>query len=101
MKINPTFNVRRLRQRLGMSQAELAVRLETTEREIRRWEREGITPRRQFVTVMRKLESDKFDGTVAERPVTKADLPRRRKIPAPSAGTGQLPHIGIAPSSGY
>ena len=98
-KSNLKLDVRALRNRLGLSQAELAKAIDATERSVRRWEKEGFTPQPWHVKAMKKLERDKFEGTSVERPVTAAGLPNRRRLPASSEGTGKLEHIGIAPSS--
>lgn len=49
--------IRELRQRLGLTQIELAERLGTSQRVVTRWENGEHKPIRAFVTIMRDLES--------------------------------------------
>jgi len=98
MRSNLVFDVGGLRRRLGLSQGELAALIPTTERTVRRWEKEGIRPSKVVILRLRELEDAKFGGITAERPATAAPKIRKR-LPSPTPGTGELEAIGIAPSS--
>lgn len=101
-RIDRNFDVRGLRRRLGLSQAELAKEIGSTERSIRRWEKrnkgeterfKGSRPQRYFVLKMKELEALKFGSTT----------PERSAVPAPVAKSARHiatePGIGIAPGS--
>lgn len=49
------FDVLGLRKELGLDQDELARLIQSTERSVRRWEREGINPHRTTVLLMKRL----------------------------------------------
>ena len=96
-----SFDVRACRMTLGLTQKELAAKLDTTIREITRWE--AVDPKKRhaplpfFVRKMQRLEREKLTG-VSERPGTPTPW-GKRTLPEPSAGTGTVARIGIAPSS--
>lgn len=98
---NPVYNVTRLRRRLGLLQRELAKVLMTTEREISRWEREGIVPSRRFMRKIKELEKLKFGDHPPERPFA-VHLRPLRKVPPPVSkqlGTARPMRFGVLPSS--
>lgn len=95
------YDVKALRRRLGLSQRELAERIDATERTVGRWEKGETTPQGYHLRAMKRLEEMKFRGIVAERPATPAPKARdRKKLPPQTIGSETtLGAIGINPSS--
>lgn len=89
------FDVKGLRKRLGLDQDELAALIHSTERSIRRWEREGINPHRTAIALMKRLEAERFSNPTAV-PVIKTDgRKRNNRIKVDPA----VVPFGILPSS--
>lgn len=92
------FDIKAWRTRMGWSQVEVADHLKVTEREVRRWEREGVRPLAYLTKKMKQLEHLKDFG-MPEEPPPSAPPRVYRKLPKVSVGTGRPEVIGIAPSS--
>lgn len=97
VKENPKFNVKAWRKRMGLLQSEAADLLETTDRIIRRWEREGVAPRDFYIRIMQRLEVEKTTGIPRKESEARAKV--KRQLPKPSAVPQDARFVGIAPSS--
>ena len=88
------FDVKAFRQRMGLTQVELAKLLGASERAVRRWEHptHSMAPRRVFRNQMVRMELERQGGMATGTPATIAPTVRR-KLPATISG------IGIMPSS--
>ncbi len=72
-------NVKGLRERLGLSQAEFADKMHVDERTIRRWEHGASRPSPMAMAHMRALPRPQHEQTTIQAPAsTQAELPRRR-----------------------
>ena len=94
---NRKFDVKSLRKRLGLSQFELAAQIPTSERTVRRWERQGIAPQRFYIQRLLELEEERF-GTITSRPVLRSRTGTFAKQPRPVEPDPPL-HVGVLPSS--
>lgn len=74
------INVARLRERLGMSQAEMAKHLGATERSIRRWENDTIDPSPMATGALRRLMDARGVNDAADTTPTPSTEPQRIKL---------------------
>lgn len=95
------FDVSAFRKRMALTQEELAHKLHVDVKQIRRWERYGVSPRPHRVARMKQMEMARTMGQEAALPRAVPLLPvkERRRVPGPSIATGDPSKIGVTPSS--